>query len=238
LVTGKSRIVVSGEDANPPGTASSLSFDKNLAYYIKENKSRKIKDLLCELLEFHEKAGTPQFLAEEDARSFLDQVRRGWAEESAASLEDNIEYLVDDAFYYATDYGDLEKNLLYILEKMLPEKEQGINKIDTPEFFGLIEEFVKNKLAEPLSLQQCCIHVGISQTYMSRLFRKYTGLSFNNYLTRSRIEKAKQYLSGGSTLIKEAATLTGFSDQFYFSKVFKSLTGLSPSEFISGNRQC
>jgi YesN/AraC family two-component response regulator len=69
------------------------------------------------------------------------------------------------------------------------------------------------------------------------LFRKYTGLSFTNYLTRSRIEKAKLYLANGSTLIKDAAALTGYSDQFYFSKVFKSLTGLSPSDFISGKNQ-
>ena len=120
---------------------------------------------------------------------------------------------------------------------LLPGRELSINKIDTPEFFGLIEEFIRDKLAEPISLQQTCIHFGISQTYMSRLFRKYTGLSFTNYLTRSRIEKAKQYLSGGSTLIKDAAALTGFNDQFYFSKVFKSLTNQSPSEFISGERQ-
>ena len=237
LVIGKSRIVLSGDDVNPLGTIPILNFDRNLAFYLKENKSGKIKDILHELLELCEKTESPQFLVEEELRSFLDQVRRGWAEGNSAPPDDSVEYLVDDAFYYATDYGDLEKNLLYILEKLLPGREQGINKIDTPEFFGLIEEFVKNKLAEPLSLQQSCIHFGISQTYMSRLFRKYTGLSFNNYLTRSRIEKAKQYLSSGNTLIKEAATMTGFSDQFYFSKVFKSLTGQSPSEFISGNRQ-
>jgi two-component system response regulator YesN len=120
-----------------------------------------------------------------------------------------------------------------MLEKLLPQTGQHITKIDTPEFFGLIEEYVKDKLNEPLSLQQACMHIGISQTYMSRLFRKYTGLSFSNYLTRSRIELAKQYLSDGKTLIKDAATMAGFKDQFYFSKVFKSFTGFSPSDYIS-----
>jgi len=116
----------------------------------------------------------------------------------------------------------------------IQEIEQPITKIDTPEFFGLIEEYVKFNLKEPLSLQQVCMHIGISQTYMSRLFRKYTGLSFSNYLTRIRIEFAKQYLSSGKTMIKDAAALAGFKDQFYFSKVFKSYTGLSPSDYISG----
>ena len=249
LVIGKSRIIASGEETVPPGAVLDSGFETSLVYYYKDNRSDKIKELLHEQLELRKKTDAPQLRVEEWVHSFLEQVHLLHNEGNTTATpegspgpygsgnglpEDKIEFLISDAFYYATGYADLEENLLYILEKLLPGRELNIGKIDTPEFFGLIEEYTRNKLAEPLSLQQACVHFGISQTYMSRLFRKYTGLSFTNYLTRSRIEKAKQYLSGGGTLIKDAAALTGFNDQFYFSKVFKSLTGLSPSEFISG----
>ena len=229
LVIGKSQTVEGGK-RNPASQTlhQPLTPENTISYYIKEKRSGKIKDALAEQLVFWEKSEIPQFRVEEGIRSFLEQLRG-----SSAGEEDKIEFLIDDAFYYATNYEDLKINLFYILEKLLPAQDLNINKIDTPEFFGLIEDYIKSKLAEPLSLQQVCVHFGISQTYMSRLFRKYTGQSFVNYLTRRRIDLAKQYLSGGSTLIKDAAALAGYSDQFYFSKVFKSLTGQSPSDYVS-----
>lgn len=235
LVTGKSQIIASGDRGSFSGELSLSFTDTSLMYYLKENRSQKIKDLLREQLDVWEKSDVPQYLAEEGIHSFFEQICQLYPEDKAIAPEDRIEFLINDAFYYATGYEDLENNLLYILDKLLPAREPNINKIDTPEFFNLIGEFIKDKLAEPISLQQSCIHFGISQTYMSKLFRKYTGLSFTNYLTQCRIEKAKQYLAGGKTLVRDAAAMTGFSDQFYFSKVFRSLTGLSPSEFISSN---
>jgi YesN/AraC family two-component response regulator len=92
-------------------------------------------------------------------------------------------------------------------------------------------------LAESLTLQFVCKHFGISQAYLSRLFRKYTGLSFISHLTFIRIEKAKQHLAGGTGLIRDAAAMVGFNDQFYFSKVFRAYTGQSPSEYIRKNEE-
>jgi len=237
LVIGKSQVLVAGTKNQEYQTENqSFASDNTIAhylnYYLKEKKNGKIKETLQEQLRSLEKQEIPQYRVENGVRSFMEQILLFSPE--IIRPDERIEILIDDAFYYATDYKDLEKNLLYVLEKLLPPQELNLNKIDTPEFFNLIEDYIKTKLTEALSLQQTCVHFGISQTYMSRLFRKYTGLSFVNYLTRCRIEQAKQYLQGGNTLIKDAAALTGYSDQFYFSKVFKSLTGESPSDFIRG----
>ncbi|MDR0601351.1 MAG: AraC family transcriptional regulator [Treponema sp.] len=120
------------------------------------------------------------------------------------------------------------------MSKIIPGKEDAVFKIDTPEFFTLIREYIAAHLAESLTLQSLCGHFGISQTYMSRLFRKYTNQSFLNYLTRARVGQAKRYLAKKGILVKDAAALAGFSDQFHFSRVFRSLTGLSPSEYRHG----
>ena len=92
---------------------------------------------------------------------------------------------------------------------------------------------MKENLTDPLSPQSISHVFGISQTYLSRLFRKYCEQSFNRVLNSFRIEKAKEIMSGNPELfIKDAAAMVGFSDQFYFSRIFRTVTGISPSEYI------
>ena len=68
---------------------------------------------------------------------------------------------------------------------------------------------------------------------MSKLFRKYEELSFNNYLTMLRMERAKDLMSnGGKVFVKDVALQVGYSDQFYFSRIFRSYTGVCPTDFI------
>ncbi|MDR2607510.1 MAG: response regulator [Treponema sp.] len=237
LCIGKSKIIFASA-AEPCKRSEFFSFnrDNSLMYYLKERRFDKVRAILLETIYACEKAELPQFLAEEELRFILEEIRvsRDGEKQNPPAQKEPIEFLLDDAFCYATNYEDLKESLLYILDKLLPEAEQPINKVDTPEFFSLIEGYMKSHLAETISLQQLCIHFGISQTYMSRLFRKYKSQSFIDYLTYIRIEKAKEILSDGTTLIKDTAAMTGFTDQFYFSRVFKSLTGQSPSDFISG----
>ncbi|MDR0655928.1 MAG: response regulator, partial [Treponema sp.] len=238
LCIGKSKIIfTSAEEPRKRSEFFSSNRDNSLMYYLKEKRFDKVRAILLETICACEKAELPQFLAEEELRFILEEIRifrEYYGEKQNPPVQkEPIEFLLDDAFCYATNYEDLKESLLYILDKLLPEEEQPINKVDTPEFFSLIEGYLKSHLAKTISLHQLCIRFGISQTYMSRLFRKYKGQSFIDYLTYIRIEKAKEILSDGTTLIKDTAAMTGFTDQFYFSRVFKSLTGQSPSDFIS-----
>ena len=67
--------------------------------------------------------------------------------------------------------------------------------------------------------------------YLSRIFKKYTGTTFSEYLTNYRIEQAKKLLGEGKLSVKEIAYATGFNSQGYFSKIFKKYAGVSPSDF-------
>jgi two-component system response regulator YesN len=203
-----------------------------IGYYLKENKIELVRPLLLDQLKKWETQGQTQLYVEEMVRSIFEMLRREF--ESPAE-DEGFEFMIEDAFFYAASYEELQESLLFILEKLLPASRQRICKVDSPEFFELIREYLKAHVNETLSLQSLCRHFGISQTYMSRLFRKYTGLSFINYLTSLRIEKAKNYLLHKNILIKDAAALAGFTDQFYFSRVFRSVTGQSPSDYIRIN---
>jgi two-component system response regulator YesN len=235
LVIGKNQLISVGARNNkqnftrPPPTGELKS---RLGYYLKENKIELVRGLLLDHLEKWEAQGQTQLYVEEMIRLIFETLRQEF--ENPAG-DEGFEYMIDDAFFYAASYEELRESLLFILEKIIPGPGQRIGKVDTPEFFALIRGYLDAHVNEPLSLQSLCRHFGISQTYMSRLFRKYTGLSFNNYLTSLRIEKAKVYLLHKDTLIKDAAELAGFTDQFYFSRVFRSVTGQTPSDYVRVN---
>ncbi|MDR2177053.1 MAG: response regulator [Treponema sp.] len=235
LVIGKNQLIAAGV---PPGKHAAASsppggeLKQRLGYYLKENKIELVRSLVLEQLKKWEAQGQTQLYVEETIRSIFETLRREFKNSAA---DEGFEFMIDDAFFYAASYDELRESLLFILEKLLPDPRQRICKVDTPEFFALIREYLDAHVNETVNLQSLCKHFGISQTYMSRLFRKYTDLSFNNYLTSLRIEKAKDYLLEKDTLIKDAAALAGFTDQFYFSRVFRSVTGQSPSDYIRIN---
>jgi two-component system response regulator YesN len=60
-----------------------------------------------------------------------------------------------------------------------------------------------------------------------------TGDTFVSYLNKYRIEKAKTKLREGRYLIYEISEMVGYQNPTYFSQVFKSITGMSPSEYVS-----
>ena len=146
-------------------------------------------------------------------------------------MQENAEYLLDDLFYYTENMQKLKENISQILCGNKEELQKG--KIDTLDFFKKIESYMKEHMAFPLSAQKICTIFGISQTYLSKLFRKYSTESFNRHLAILRIEKAKEIMKESPDLfIKDIAMMVGFSDQFYFSRIFHSITGMSPAEYI------
>ncbi|MGL5513630.1 MAG: helix-turn-helix domain-containing protein, partial [Sporomusa sp.] len=73
--------------------------------------------------------------------------------------------------------------------------------------------------------------VHLSPSYFSKIFKKETGHNFNTYLNMLRIEKSKKLLLYDNLKLISIASLVGFEDQSYFTKVFKRVTGVSPHQY-------
>ena len=84
---------------------------------------------------------------------------------------------------------------------------------------------------EELSLQDLAQSIQISPTYLSRLLKSEIGVSFIEYLTYVRVQKAMQLMSDPTVKIYEVAERVGYSNQHYFSTAFKKVVGLSPVEY-------
>ena len=70
-----------------------------------------------------------------------------------------------------------------------------------------------------------------STFYFCKLFKKATGLNFTDYVSRVRIEKAKNLLLNPNTRISEVAYEVGFQSLTHFNRVFRKVVGQSPTEF-------
>ncbi|MDF2633675.1 MAG: two component transcriptional regulator, AraC family [Pelosinus sp.] len=84
---------------------------------------------------------------------------------------------------------------------------------------------------EDFSLQDLAEIIKISPTYLSRLLKNEIGVSFIEYLTQVRVEKAIQIMSDPTIKLYEVAERVGYSNQHYFSTTFKKVVGLSPAEY-------
>ncbi len=89
---------------------------------------------------------------------------------------------------------------------------------------------IDQQYAEQLNLEDLSHSVGISPFYFSRLFREELGISFSEYLTRLRMEKAVILLAQGLS-VKECCFSVGYNDPNYFSRIFRKYYEMTPSEY-------
>lgn len=92
-------------------------------------------------------------------------------------------------------------------------------------------DYIQAHCQEEIKLQQMADQVHLSRNYFSELFKKETGLNFNDYLMQARMEKAKEALKLAPVKITDLAGQLGYANASYFIKLFKSYTGLSPHEY-------
>ena len=94
-----------------------------------------------------------------------------------------------------------------------------------------VAEYVKSRIAEKITLDEIAEYVSLSKSYLSRIFKEETGESLSVYINKIRIEKAKLMLLDNDCALVDVASLCGFEDQSYFTKVFKRLVGVSPKRY-------
>ncbi len=92
-------------------------------------------------------------------------------------------------------------------------------------------QFVKANFDKKISLEDVAAHVHLSRSYVSSLFKEEMGESLFAYINRVRIDKSKALLLSDKVSLADVGAMCGFEEQSYFTKVFKSVVGVSPKRF-------
>lgn len=105
---------------------------------------------------------------------------------------------------------------------------------------GLVKQalaYIRANFRRPITLEEVAREVHVSHYYLSHLLSRESGKSFTDHVTALRVGKARELLASSDLGVSEIAAEVGFADGNYFSRVFKRVTGSTPSAFRRQNRQ-
>lgn len=138
------------------------------------------------------------------------------------------------------DRGDLQQTRLMMpawgrlttLELVRYDFERGaLQTLSLDPIVQAVLEKLNRDLAEPLTLDDLAEFTGFSPQHLNRVFNEALGTTPLQYLARMRMERAAALLTEGLLTVKAVAEQVGYSDPYYFSRVFKQHFGTSPSHF-------
>jgi two-component system response regulator YesN len=92
-------------------------------------------------------------------------------------------------------------------------------------------KFIEENYMNNITLEDLGAHIGFNPSYFSCIFKKETDMSFIEYLSKVRIEKAKDLLKESDLRIQDVCLMVGYNDVKYFTKSFIKHTGLKPNEY-------
>ena len=231
VVIGKGQLVPlnAPQSALQPSVLSAAT-KKRLASFVETGNTRMLKELFVSLaIEWNQNA-LPQIQAED----LCYQLILYTADLGVPGPKRKREQILREAnelYGSASSYGDLLASLYSLIfeEGFIRDKNVSAN-----ELCEYTLNYIRENYAQPLSIPRICTDVGISQTYLSRLLRKYAGTTFNTFLTQCRMDAAKQMLrEHPDILLHEVAACVGYDDQSYFSKIFRNETGMTPSQYAA-----
>jgi two-component system, response regulator YesN len=142
----------------------------------------------------------------------------------------NAAMLEQDNFYNVYDFTAVKMYIVNLYTLVL-DTEQSDDTVQKSYIIRKAMRYIEKNYKKNISLSNLAEDVEVSRSYLSFLFKQELGLNFSHYLTRMRIESAKEMLAGTNMKIYEIADEVGFDSPYYFSKVFKEFTGVTCKEF-------
>ncbi len=146
--------------------------------------------------------------------------------------DEELTVVLEEAFRIS-DEGERRRSSRQVVEEEKREILDGAHSEDVR--MNVVAEEIRRYIAghykEDLSLQDVAGAMRYSDAYFCKIFKKFFKRSFIVYLHELRIEKAKQMLEDAMRNIKDISSEVGYRDANYFAKVFKRITGVTPSDY-------
>ena len=96
--------------------------------------------------------------------------------------------------------------------------------------------YMEQHLNQPLQVAELAAQAGVTTSYFFDAFKRRMGCTPKDYFTRLRMQRACQLLENNLLNVKEVAAQLGYCDPLYFSRVFKSVNGIAPTDYRAAQR--
>ena len=207
----------------------SISTLKRLEHFITDCNTRMLKDTFVALAIDWDRERLPQMYASTMVQQLVHLVLT--TRPVSGQQQDAIAKEVREILCTASSYGDLMASLYAVLFDKGAIKDK---QLTTEDLYQYAVAFIDENYAKPISIQSVCAEIGISQTYLSRLFRKHGDTSFSTYLTQRRLTAAMELIRQHPDMaLRNVASCVGYEDYAYFSKVFHQIVGCTPSQWVA-----
>lgn len=203
---------------------------KSMSAAVLENESQDLKEIFRELSDLFAqyKPDKPQAVSAcINIYSYLHDLLQ-----NESTRENAFPYSIDIA-KQLSGLGSLDDILLWLdsfCEKicaMLAERKEK----RSDKFVYMAKRYIHEHYREKLTLSEIAEHLTISPGYLSSTFSRYMNKTVSDYIAEVKIDHAKELIDSGQYLIYEIADQLGFENAYYFSKVFKKVTGMAPKNY-------
>lgn len=168
----------------------------------------------CEFLEF-----------KNEIQGLYTMIERAMRRNSTQFLLPHAERMADDISNYIEMehfYNRLMNYAQNILEQMPDRNQMLIEKIC---------RYLEEHYNEDISLEEAASMIGFSSFYFTKLMKEYMNMSYVDYITSLRLDKAKQLLEKTDMTVKDVGITVGYENANYFTRVFKRIEGIAPSQY-------
>ncbi|SFC76618.1 AraC-type DNA-binding protein [Bacillus sp. 491mf] len=152
-------------------------------------------------------------------------------------LSPDIAYTLSDLFIQKLEELNEYRSVNQLLENAFVELTERVykgKKLKYSKPINTCQIYIFSHVYEDISLSRLAELVEMNPNYLSNLFKKEVGITIKEYIQQAKVDEARSLLTFTPHSLTEISTLLNFHDQSYFTKVFKKIVGVTPSQFKRG----
>lgn len=230
-VFGKSSVLLCGDPSlifRAQRSGLTLPGKKQLLYSIENHNVNTLRQGLHDILLY----AMQKDFTQTELQRLLSSAMSLCMDNSNQTAKEDSQLSLEEALCNAKDYLQLETSVMPVFEFYATCQSDLRGDVSAGRLLAA-KKYIDEHFQDNITVNEIACRFHIAPSYFSKMFKKEFSVTAIEYLTNCRIEYAKKLLRQGSCPVREVAELCGYTDAGYFSRIFKEVTGVPPSAFLS-----
>lgn len=230
-VIGRPQLLFLESPFQEPASHFAEVHEKRILSALENADTAGLRSVILKLFENWEKNGCTSMIVEINLKRIVRLFENHYRMSNISKIK-TLETRTEELIYTSRSFPELAETFLAMLASSFQLPSEDSSEKDAMQLFNKIEMYISSHIGQPLSLQLLTDHFHISRTVLCNLFRDYGGKSFVEYITSLRMKTAQQLMRDYPEMLnREIAEIIGYPDQNYFSRVFRTVTEMSPTQY-------